>query len=139
MTIEKHMRQTLVKALKKANLDPISVENPAYPGTPDLNYVGGWLELKWLKQWPKRGGTVRIPHYTSQQRVWSIRRWIAGGACFLVLQVEKTQDWLVFQGDDAAMVVGKEGSTKEVLLKCACSHFGSAAEVAEFLKDYQRA
>lgn len=103
-TSEQHMRQKVVKALKP--LDAISVENPARPGTPDVNYIPGWLELKKLDRWPKNAdkSPVLIPHYTPQQRVWIKRRWRLGGPVFLLLQVGRT--WLLFEGDVAATLVG---------------------------------
>lgn len=98
------MRQKVVRALKP--LDAISVENPAYPGTPDVNYKEGWIELKWLRYWPD-AEVVRIDHFTPQQRVWLTRRWVKGGAAFLLLQVK--MDWLLFDGKTAGEYVGRVG------------------------------
>lgn len=101
---EQHQRQRVVRALRP--LDAISVENPVYPGTPDVNYIGGWLELKWLRDWPKRATSpVAIPHFTPQQRAWLKRRWLRGGDAFLLLQVGK--GWYLLDGNIAAEYVGK--------------------------------
>lgn len=101
---EKTQRQRVVKALKP--FDAWSVENPCRPGTPDVNYIEGWIELKWLADWPKRATTtVRIEHFTPQQRVHLARRWEMGGNAYLLLQV--AQDWLLFTGDIAARIVGR--------------------------------
>jgi hypothetical protein len=99
------MRQSVVKALRE--LDAISVENKVYPGTPDVNYIGGWMELKWLRRWPKNcdESPVKIDHFTPQQRVWLKRRWRRGGAAWLLLQVRT--DWLIFDGETAALIVGR--------------------------------
>lgn len=100
---EKDMRQRVIKALKP--LDAFSVENPCRPGTPDVNYVEGWIELKWLEKWPVREATiVRIEHFTPQQRVFLMRRWRKGGNVYLLLQVK--DEWLLFDGDVAAEWVG---------------------------------
>jgi hypothetical protein len=100
---EKGMRQRVVKALK--GLDAISVENPAYPGTPDVNYIGGWLELKWKRCWPKGVDTpLKMPHFTPQQKVWLTRRSRKGGAAFVLLQVG--QEYLLLMPDDAADFLG---------------------------------
>ena len=101
---EQHMRQRVVKALKK--LDAWSVENPCRPGTPDVNFIEGWIELKWRAEWPKRTTTVvRLPHFTPQQKLHLGRRWLKGGNAYLLLQV--AQDWLLFNGEEAAKIVGQ--------------------------------
>ena len=98
------MRQRVVKALKP--LDAFSVENPCRPGTPDVNYMEGWMELKHKYEWPKRAATtVRLDHFTPQQRLCLMKRWHAGGNSFLLLQVG--DDWLLFDGDVAAEKVGR--------------------------------
>lgn len=98
------MRQRVIKALKP--LDAISVENPCRPGTPDVNYTEGWIELKHKYEWPKRSDSVvRLDHFTPQQRVFLMRRWHVGGNAYLLLQVD--HDWLLFTGEDAADHVGK--------------------------------
>lgn len=90
-----------------ARLDPVRVENPVCcPGTPDVNYVGGWIELKYADRWPPRGGPLRIDHFTSQQRTWLRRRRAAGGRAFVLLKVG-TREWLLFDGVRAADVLGE--------------------------------
>lgn len=96
----------------------MSVENRARPGTPDVNYVEGWLELKWLRSWPRNAedSVVRIEHFTPQQRVWLKNRWRRGGRAFLLLQAAG-QDWLLFDGETAAHTVGR--ATRPVLYQRA--------------------
>jgi hypothetical protein len=94
------MRSRLVLRCKDLDMKP--VENKLTKGMPDVNYVEGWLELKWLRGWPPKGGTVAIPHYTNHQRLWLKRRWERGGRAFLVLQVKN--EWFVFCGCDALPV-----------------------------------
>lgn len=102
---EATMRANVLDTLRE--LDALAVENPIRPGTPDVNYVEGWIELKWLRRWPKvkEGVAVKIDHYTPQQRRWLARRHRKGGAAFLLLQVGR--DWLLFRGDVAAEHVGR--------------------------------
>lgn len=102
--LESTMRQIVVKALKP--LDAISVENSARAGTPDINYIGGWIELKVLDRWPVNADTmVRIPCFTSQQRTWLRRRVDRGGAAYLLIRIEN--DWLLFDGDVAGIYIGQ--------------------------------
>ena len=102
---EKHMRRWVIKYLKK--LDAIAVENPVYPGTPDVNYIEGWIELKSLDKFPKRLETtkIKISHYTKQQRAWILKRHLKGGAVFLFLQV--ATEFFLFDGHYAAKHVGR--------------------------------
>jgi hypothetical protein len=102
---EFRLRRLVVNRLKEQRQDPISVENPAYPGTPDVNYVGGWIELKSLDKWPKRKSTiVKIHHFKNEQRIWLRRRQKKGGRVHLLLSVGK--EWLLFRGAVAADHVG---------------------------------
>lgn len=59
-------------------------------GIPDVSFamkgINGWLELKYLKEWPK-SGPVLIPHFTPQQKNWLYKRNEHGGNCFLLLQI----------------------------------------------------
>lgn len=89
------------KALK--GLDPVRVENRCEAGTPDVNYVEGWIELK-IADAPKRGGIITIDHYTPQQRTWAVRRHHAGGRVWLFLKI--SNEWLLFQGHIAAEYIG---------------------------------
>lgn len=101
---ESSMRGRVIMALK--SLDACAIENSTHPGTPDVNYMGGWVELKCLDRWPVREGTpVRIRHFTREQRIWLARRWNAGGNSHLLLQVR--DEWLLFDGNIAAERVGK--------------------------------
>jgi len=100
---EQTMRQRVVRGLR--SLDAVSVENPARPGTPDVNYVEGWIELKKLRRWPRDPDAV-VPcvHFRTGQRVWIKRRARAGGRVHVLLQVG--QDWLLLPGAGAAAELG---------------------------------
>ena len=95
---EKDQRRRVVKALRE--LHAIAVENPARVGTPDVNYAGGWIELKWLRQWPVKPETpVRFPHFTLTQKAWITQRAKVGGNIWVLIQCKK--DWLIFDGPTA--------------------------------------
>ena len=102
---ERKMRSNVCDWLR--DLDAFAVENPANPGTPDVSYVDGWIELKQIDSWPASEATpVRISHYTPQQRIRARKRWKKGGNVFWMLQVRN--DWLLLDGDVAAELYDEE-------------------------------
>lgn len=114
MSRETSMRRRVVEALRP--LDAIAVENPAHPGTPDVNYVGGWIELKSADRWPARRETpLRLDHFTNVQRIWIRRRARHGGLVHVLLRVG--QEWLLFSAEVAAANLGE--ATRDALYECA--------------------
>lgn len=100
---ESDLNKRLQSAL--SHRDPVRVENAVGPGTPDIEYVGGWIESKLLKQWPKRLDTiVQVRHYVPEQRAWHVKRRKAGGRVHVVIQIG--DDVLVFDAMDAAQGLG---------------------------------
>ncbi|MCK5020802.1 MAG: hypothetical protein KAS32_27520 [Candidatus Peribacteraceae bacterium] len=131
--MEQRQRQLVVKALNTHKVHAISVENSAYPGTPDVSYIGGWIELKYAKTWPVRKDTaLRLPHFTPQQRVWLTEHWVSGGAAWLCVEVSKTRDWLVFDGISARHV-GRDGYHKEALFNLASFAGKSAGDAVNYI------
>ncbi len=105
-------RPTVLKALKP--LDAVFVENVMRAGTPDINYVEGWLELKWLNEWPKRAETVvKLPKFTPQQRIFLINRCRAGGSARFLLRVGK--EWILLPGLWSALNLGKTATKSQIL------------------------
>lgn len=103
---ERTLRDTVCRAL--LTLDAIAVENPALPGTPDVNYVEGWIELKSWERWPVGEDTIlRMDHWTPQQRVRHIRRARAGGRTLVLLEIVQSKDYLLLDGDVAARIMGR--------------------------------
>ncbi|MCC6425667.1 MAG: hypothetical protein IT435_02480 [Phycisphaerales bacterium] len=114
-----------------AGLDPMRVENPVLPGTPDVNCTLGWIELKYVgvEQIPKRPETpFRIDHFTAQQRVWLYKRAKAQGACWLLLRLGDER--MLFEGDIAAEHLGKE--TLETTRRFAYGRWESCPTKFEF-------
>ena len=135
MKTESKMWAKLRPALLAARLDPVRVENPIHPGTPDVNLCDGrWIELKCIQEWPMRETTnVRIAHFTPQQREWLYRRWkFAPGSTFLLLEVIADHQWLLFDGNVAAKIVGR-GTTTDHRLNAravlAEKELGSLADI----------
>lgn len=117
---EKTMRSRVIKALKE--LHAIPIENHIIPGTPDINYNNGWIELKYIKNWPKNEKTiVSINHFTAQQRRWLENRCQKNGNAYLLLHIYSTKQWLLFTGDVAARYIGS--STKNELESLAYSRW----------------
>lgn len=117
-------------------LDPVRVENPVGPGTPDVNLVtGAFIELKAIERFPVRASTiVRIQTYTAQQRVWLLRRWRAGGGAWLALYVASCRLWFLFDGEAAQQV----GRVPYADLSRLCLDRGPAEFVARFFADHEQ-
>lgn len=98
---EGNQRRTLAKRL--SHLDFRAIENHMVKGTPDGNYIEGWMELKYLDDWPARAHTpVVLSRFTKEQKLWLARRWRRGGRAFLTIQVNL--EWLVIAGVDVKPV-----------------------------------
>jgi len=104
---ESGFRGRVVKLLVKMGLDGVAVENPARPGTPDINFIEGWIECKKTGKWPKQEETpVRLDHELMQsQKVWIRRRAMKGGKVFVLLQIDHY--FLMFDGLWAVNNLGK--------------------------------
>lgn len=102
-TFERSLRKYVLEALKP--LDACAVENSACPGFPDVEFIGGGMELKVLPDWPRRPSTiVRCPKFRPLQRNWLRKRWRAGGLALFLLRVDR--EHLLFEGEWAADNLG---------------------------------
>lgn len=94
---ESNARSTLVGITRSLNGFP--VENRVGEGTPDFRCVACWIELKWLKAWPRTADIRPVkfnhPLLPSQKRF--IQREFAAGGITLVLIVVG-RDWMFFDG-----------------------------------------
>lgn len=127
---EKDMRAFVISKLK--TIDARAVENKCGIGTPDVNYADGWIELKWMKRWPKIRDSepVLFPHFTAQQRLWARRRSERNGRVFLLAKIG--QDWLLFTGAWAAEHFGKVG--RDRLIADAIGHWHPHLDHKELIK-----
>jgi hypothetical protein len=91
-------------------------EDMLQSGIPDVSYgilgVQGWIELKQAHEWPKRGGALRLPHLSAEQRHWLTERGTIGNRCWILLQVE--QDYFLL-GYPTVFEVGE--SNKQELIE----------------------
>ena len=132
---ESSLRSVVVETLREFHA--IAVENPALPGTPDVNYVGGWLELKSLDRWPARAATpVRIEHWTPQQRVWHVLRARAGGRSFVLIEIVDPGDVLLLDGPAAVSFIGKANRAQllELAVKSWPNRAGMRADLLPLLR-----
>lgn len=116
MSLESNQRSTVIRLL--APLHANSVENLVVPGYPDIEFVGGTLELKAVDKWPRGEDTVLTEgvdrkHFTPQQRVWAMKRRRAQGFHCVCLQVN--QDWFLIEGIAAAQHLGIDWTRQGVI------------------------
>ncbi len=122
------MRRKVLRALR--TLDAKAVENTIGNGTPDVNYMEGWIELKWLRSWPVKEDTVvQLPHFTIGQRRWLRNRYNLGGRCWLMLQCRS--EWLLFHGLDAHDYVGN--LTRQDLYKVTRARWAKGLKEKELI------
>lgn len=109
--------ERLKPTLDRWGMDPHRVENVLNAGTPDVNYTGGWIENKYIPQWPKRASTlIRLMEDRPEQAVWLYRRWISGGAAWVMLRA--ASHYYLFSGFDALTI--RRGVTQDELLRLCC-------------------
>lgn len=109
---EKNLNDRILEAL--AGRDPMRVENAVGPGTPDIEYIGGWIESKQLPDYPKKAKTVvRVDHYVRGQRGWHMRRRAAGGRVHVVIEVAR--DVYVFDAYAAAQHLGIDWTRRDMV------------------------
>lgn len=133
---EARQRSQLVKALKP--LDGLPTEVKGRAGFPDMNYVGGWIECKYLQYWPKYCDTrpVRFKHpWTKVQQLWAMRRIRCGGTVILCAKVG-TKDWFFWEcTPELRKLFGN--ATRPVMVQTASLHLGSglnSERLIEWLK-----
>ena len=113
---ETDMRHDVVKELNSYGWDAFSVENKCGLGTPDVNYLHGWLELKWLRAYPKRESTiVTFDHWSQDQANFLMRRHAAGGNAHLLIKCRR--EWLLYEAQPAADYIN--ATTREQLWRFA--------------------
>lgn len=131
--------ERLRPVLDALGLDPVRVENVLGTGTPDVNYTDGWIELKDCPEgFPKRPGTVfTIPKLVErkEQVAWLMRRWEAGGACWLMIRVGR--EMFLFDGWSSREV--RKGLTERDFRNMACwSSFADGSLPDQVKEDLRR-
>lgn len=93
------------------------VENGCKSDTPDVNYCidgrEGWIELKHVREAPKRAATVvKVDHYTPGQRLWAIRRASCGGLVWLLIRIG--DETFLLNGAMAARYLGTSWTMADI-------------------------
>ena len=96
--LERTFKEYLVRIMG-TRWDVQSHEDRYSDSIPDLSYaangVNGWIELKQIKNWPKKDDTLVKPdHYTAGQVSWIKKRGRMGGHCFVMVKV--SNEYFIF-------------------------------------------
>jgi hypothetical protein len=130
---ESKLRKEVLKWLKP--LHGVSVENMMERGTPDINWSGGWMELKYVAAWPKKEDTLVRTKNRPAQIPWAKRRVAAGGIVFWLVKIEKT--YLLF--DMATSPMPQIGSlTRNQMIEAACCVWSAPPSQKHFLDAIKR-
>jgi hypothetical protein len=94
--------------------------------------ITGWIELKQIKNWHQyRSHVTQVPHFTYGQKKWLREHWEAGENCWLLLQVEKTNEILFFSGHKAQFV---GDCTQGTLYTHAAAVFRGGLPTADYIR-----
>lgn len=130
MALEKDLNKKIQAAI--ADLHPFRIENSVGPGTPDIGYVGGYIEDKQFG-FPVRPGTiVKCDHYVDKQRAWHVKHRRAGGCCLVAVGDSRSGRTYVFDALDAAAHFGIDWD--ETAMRRAAKLFLEAWDARAFRK-----
>ncbi len=114
-------------------------EDSIQVGIPDVSYgskwlnevaVNGWIELKAMREWPKKMSTIiKLEHFTPEQKAWLRKRGRNGGRCFMLLKVEG--DVLLFHWTIVAKV--GEFTRAQMIRECTRYWRKGVFDVGEFM------
>ena len=100
-------------------------------GVPDVSFgcedINGWIELKYIMEWPVRPTTsVNIP-LSPLQKHWLTLRGLHGGNCWLFVRIR--DDFLLFSYHRLGLINGK---TKAKLLRICDKSWHGRVDWEEF-------
>lgn len=125
---EKDVNKKIMAAL--GSYHPVRIEDMYSSGIPDINFVGGWIEDKYIPpaRAPKNHDTiVRLEHYTPKQRAWHMRRSHAGGRIYVALMIGDA--FFLFDGRQAAAHLGVDWTLADLTRRALLwtNHFDGKA------------
>lgn len=111
-------RNKLRPVLVRARAHVVRLESDTHPGIPDINFCWEnqdyWVELKTMKELPKRITTRTTLGLQPVQGLWLQRRTAAGGKCRVMCYLQSTRVWIIMYGHfyDLAQ---KQFNTKDLM------------------------
>jgi len=84
--LEKNLVKNLMRILEEDDKAPFRIENLISKGTPDIGYVGGFIEAKIGKR--TAAGAI-VANISPEQKAWHRRFQASGGVSFFVAQCGK--------------------------------------------------
>lgn len=103
---EKTARKNIVAAIATYR-HAMAVENPAHPGTPDINFAGGWIEVKSRDEWPARATTpVRPRHPLMMEQIRWIRTRVGTGRDKVYIAFVVGKQYMFFDGLKGIEIIG---------------------------------
>lgn len=132
---EKNFWQYLRRKMKQSGWHVSRHEDSVTLGIPDISFgidgIGGWIELKYLKNWPKQKNTkVKIHHLTMLQCKWLYSRGLTSGNCWIFVQIEK--DYLLYPWNQAYCLRNGDW-TKAEMFENAYGHWKNKLNIDEFI------
>jgi len=110
----------LVRRLREYGAFVQRIEDSIARGVPDIFAVldgqAFWIEAKYRERWPARASTKVRVGLRPEQVIWLMDCWDAGGWCYVVLRVGRSET-LWFRGADARRIA--DGMTADRLRKIA--------------------
>ena len=133
MSEARNVSTPLAKALTILGLDGIRIEGTNRAGTPDVNYIGGWIECKYLSRWPASADKrpVKFKHpWTKIQQIWARRRAKSGGTVILCAKVQREWFFWIYS-DELRTLFGS--MTRPQMVQTASLHLPNGLDKQKLL------
>lgn len=108
--MEKHLNLKIRDLLK--GLYPQRIENICAAGTPDIECCGTWIESKFIATTPRHTTTVKLSHFTTEQRLWHRLRRAIGDVSYVALLMGNS--YYLFNGNEAALHLGIDWTVSDI-------------------------
>ena len=130
---EKNFKNQVIKNLKKIGMLTQKIESSTAPGIPDLFYsnrnVCGWIEFKYIIDWPKKSNSIVPIKITNHQKLW-IKKWDSPG-CHVFLMLKIAQDSMIFNSHKILCI---NSYARRELVECALQNWHKRTDYQELFK-----